>query len=98
MIVALFVGCNPPPKPPPVIVPEGIICEGGRYSIYWGGWSMTGCEGDEQVKGTYWKNADGRMFLLGDVVEFDPDGKTLDNIIKVYGKCPTSFVKEIVVK
>ncbi len=86
------------PEEPITPIETPIVCEGGQYHVYWDEWSMTGCEGDEQVEGVYWKNADGRMFLLGDVVEFDPDGHTLDNIIKVYGDCPTSFVKEIEVK
>ena len=97
LAMTLF-GCDSPPKPPPVVVPEGVICEGGNYKVYYGEWTMTGCEGDEQVKGTYWENLNGRMFLLGDPVKWNPNGTMQADIIKVYGKCPASYIKEIEMK
>ena len=97
LVATLFVGCDPP-KPPPVVVPEGVVCEGGNYKVYYGEWTMTGCAGDEQVKGTYWSNLNGRMFLLGEPVKWNPNGNMQADIVKVYGKCPASYIKEIEMK
>ena len=97
LATALFVSCDKPEKPPEVVSGE-IVCEGGHFSVHYGEWTMTGCEGDEQVKGTYWENLNGRMFLLGDPVKWNPNGTMQADIIKVYGKCPASYIKEIEMK
>ena len=96
LVLTLFAGCDNPPKPPPVVSSE-IVCEGGHYAVYNGEWTMTGCEGDEQVKGTYWFNLNGRIFYLGEPVPFDASNKA-EAIKKVYGDCPTSFVSEVGMK
>ena len=101
MAVIFLVGCQPskPPDPPiPPVVAEGIVCAGGNYKVFYGEWTMTGCEGDEQVKGTYWENLNGKMFLLGDPVKWNPYGGMQADIKKVYGECPSKYIKEIEMK
>lgn len=101
MAVALILamGCEPSKPPDPlVVVAEGIVCAGGNYKVFYSEWTMTGCEGDEQVKGTYWENLNGRMFLLGDPVKWNPYGNMQANIKKIYGECPSKFIKEIEMK
>jgi hypothetical protein len=96
MIATLIfaVGCVPP-KPP--VVENGIVCAGGIYSIHYGEWTQTGCEGEVIQAGTFWQNLNGRLFLLGEPVPFDPEN-TAASIVKIYGKCPSKFVVEIAVK
>ena len=97
MILALvlaFASCDDDPVPVvedvPVVVEvvadTEIVCEGGQYNVFLGEWSKTGCEGDGQVAGTYWKNFDGRIFLLG---------KPVGDPLNVYGKCPETYIEEI---
>jgi len=85
-----LVGCKSKPVPPvPVIVNTDIVCV-GSYNIYYGEWSLTGCEGDEIVAGVFWTNKiDGRIFRLGGV---PIKGET---VIGLYGKCPSSYIEEI---
>ena len=75
------------PVPDPIPDPD-IICEGGHYSTRYTEWSPTGCPNEFYPAGTYWINANGRMFLLGDPV---PHPEVFD----VYGKCPTEYIEEI---
>ena len=92
VLAMLFsVGCfavpeepDPDPEPEPSV---DIVCEGGHYSVKFTEWSPTGCEGDWYSPGTFWVNADGRMFLLGDPVL---------SVMDVYGTCPTEYVEEII--
>jgi hypothetical protein len=90
MIVALILtmGCEPP-KPP--VVESGIVCAGGHYSVQYKEWSQTGCEGESIQAGTFWFNLNGRLFLLGNPID-------IKKVFDVYGKCPKSFIKEIVMK
>ena len=82
-------GCFIVPEEPEEPVESPIICEGGHYSIKYDEWSFTGCPDDPwNPAGTYWFNADGRMFLIGDPVP-------ADKVFDVYGKCPTSYIEEI---
>lgn len=99
-ILAVFailfsVGCFAVPEEPVVPVESPIVCAGGHYQVFYYEWTLTGCPGDEQVAGTYWENLDGRMFLLGEPVEWNPNGIMQADIIAVYGECPTSYIKEI---
>ena len=67
-----------------------IVCGGGHYFVRPDIWSPTGCEGDDYPAGTFWINADGRIFLLGDPLPYAIDA------YNVYGSCPTEFVEEII--
>ena len=96
MAIIFLVGCQPKPPDPPVVAE--IVCTGGNYKVFYSEWTMTGCVGDEQVKGTYWENLNGRMFLLGDPVKWNPYGDMQADIKKVYGECPKSFIKEVEMK
>lgn len=95
-LVLVFAGCDDEPVPVVKDVPEvvdvvadsEIVCEGGQYNIFYREWSKTGCEGDEQVAGTYWKNFDGRMFLLGKPVD-------TKDVWDIYGECPETYIEEI---
>ena len=82
-------GCFVVPEEPEEPVESPIVCEGGCYHVLYDEWYIGGCvENDPQPAGTYWCNADGRMFLLGDVVwPLMP--------IDVYGMCPTEYIEEI---
>jgi len=105
LLVVTFIGCDKnevvvpdvpdevvvPDVPDEVVVADGIVCEGGVYSVFFGEWSATNCEGDEQVAGTYWRNKDGRMFRLGKAID-------IDGVFKVYGKCPVEYIEEIELK
>lgn len=77
------------------VEPEvSIICEGGHYQVFPGEWqsSSANCDGDPVYSaGTYWVNADGRMFLLGDPIVVIEGNE----VFIVYGKCPTEFIEEI---
>ena len=74
---------------PDETVESVIVCEGGYYAIHFAEWTLTGCEEDPiYPAGTYWCNADGKMFLIGEVV-FSED------VLDVYGKCPSEFINEI---
>lgn len=90
VLTIAVVGCTPvePPSPP---VESGIVCEGGYYSVHYGEWSLSGCEGTYIEAGTFWRNKDGRIFLLGDPVN-------IKEVIKIFGDCPTSYIKEIEIK
>ena len=88
LVLVVLIGCDSKPKPPPEA--EGIVCKGGIFSVRYGEWTQTGCEGSMIQAGTFWQNKDGRIFLLGEVMD-------IKKVREVFGDCPTSFVKEIVI-
>jgi len=94
--ILLLAGCLVVPEVPEVPVEPvetPIVCEGGFYEAHYDIWSFTGCPGDDQVKGTYWFNADGRMFLISEETPFDPDSAT--ELQDTFGVCPVSYIEEI---
>lgn len=93
LIMSLSVGCYITPVDPDPTPNPDIVCEGGSYSVYYQEWSTTGCEGEWQDKGTYWYNADGRVFLISTETPFDPDSAT--ELQDTFGECPTDYIEEI---
>ena len=83
MVMVMFTGCVVPD--PPDVTPEPeckIIHEGGHYVAYWSEWQKCTCPDCAVYPlGTYWVNADGTMFLIGDPVINAP---------LVYGVVPDS--------
>ena len=76
-----------PVEPDPVEFP--IVCEGGYHVVYYVEWSFSWCEEDPVYPaGTYWFNADGRVFLIGDTI-------LAEDFFDVYEACPTAYVEEI---
>lgn len=82
-------GCLVVPEEPEEPLESPIICESGHYFIRYDEWSFTGCPDDPVYPaGTYWENANGRMFLIGDPV-------LPDILLETYGKCPIEYIEEI---
>lgn len=88
LCVLMFTGCVIPDVPDVTPGPECLIIqEGGHYVSYFNEWQKCTCPSCSVFpKGTYWVNADGTMFLLGEPVI---------NAVAVYGACPDSCVHVI---
>ena len=96
-VIFMLAGCTTiVPEPPVVVVEKDIVCAGGRYQVYFGDWSYSGCPGTFQARGTYWYNENGRLFLISEEAIFDLNIAT--EVEDAFGKCPDGYIKEIEVK
>lgn len=86
LIFTLLIGCTYPVEPE--VVESPIDCN-GHYWVHFRDWQICGCPSCETYdRGTYWVNySDERVFLIGEAVL---------KAWEIYGKCPTGYIKEIV--
>ena len=70
VLAVILTGCVIPDVPDVTPEPECLIIqEGGHYIAYFSDWQKCTCPSCSIFpKGTYWVNADGTMFLIGEPV------------------------------